>query len=885
MLQPNHHTNQPIENKLGADFYRTFFDLSLGGILLEDKSGTILEVNKAICTLFGYSREELLGKNIRMLVPLHRHHEIEGHIAEILAGKTLQHEVENVAKDGSLRRIEVRETAILLSDGTQGILIAAEDMTERRKAENQLRILGHAMATTNELISITDTNDRFVYVNRASLDAYGYTEAELLGSTPAVLFSDRNSPELLGEILAGARGNGWNGEVLDRRKDGSEFYVYLNASPVRDDKGNILGLMGVARDITSQKLAAAALVESEERFRATFDQAAVGIAHIGRDGKFLRFNQQLCIMVGYSAAELITKTFQEITHPDDLDAYGAEVQKLFAGATSSYTIEKRCIHKEGTPIWISVTASIVRNEAQEVQYLVAIVVDITERKRAEEALRASEERFTKAFKLSPDPTVISRMVDGSIIDVNAAWEALYQHRREEAIGRTSLELNLYAKPQDRERLVSQIEQQGFVSDFEVDILRKSGELRHTSVSMGDIVIAGEKCLLSILRDLTDRKAAERRALRSQRLESIGTLAGGIAHDLNNALAPVVMGVNLLKDEYPAESELLDTIHRSAKRSAEMVRQLLTFARGANGARVPLQPAQLVEEMQKIIQGTFPKNIEFIITCDANLPVVLGDSTQLHQVLLNLCVNARDAMPNGGTITLQAQVKQIEAAFASSVPDAKPGSYVALEVRDTGTGIPTEIIDSIFDPFFTTKGHKGTGLGLSTVIGIVKGHGGFLQVSSEPARGSIFTAYLPADRAKAEIAIAANTKPGFRGREEMILLVDDEAAVREIGGAILRRLNFKVITASDGADGLKQVAAHQAELRAVITDFHMPHMDGLSFVRELRGLLPTIPIIVATGRMEEKALEEFKMLGIAAHLDKPFTEQQLAEELRPIFSTV
>ena len=262
--------------------------------------------------------------------------------------------------------------------------------------------------------------------------------------------------------------------------------------------------------------------------------------------------------------------------------------------------------------------------------------------------------------------------------------------------------------------------------------------------------------------------------------------------------------------------------------------------------------------------------------------MLGDPTQLHQILLNLCVNARDAMPHGGTLTLEAQRMDVDAAYASSIPDARPGKYVALRVRDTGSGIPPEILDRIFDPFFTTKGpDKGTGLGLSTVMGIVKGHGGFLQVYSQPGQGSTFTAYLPVASEGSDTEHLTKATVEFRGQGETILLVDDEVAVREMARAVLRRLNFKPLTATDGADGLMQTAQHRTELRAIVTDLHMPHMDGLAFVRALRRMLPDIPVVVASGRMEDAMAGEFKTLGVTSRLDKPFTEVQLAEALKTV----
>ena len=388
------------------------------------------------------------------------------------------------------------------------------------------------------------------------------------------------------------------------------------------------------------------------------------------------------------------------------------------------------------------------------------------------------------------------------------------------------------------------------------------------------------------KNLAERKNMERLALRSQRMEAIGTMAGGVAHDLNNALAPIIMGVDLLRSRYPGESKIVDIFEASAKRGADMVRQLLTFAKGTEGERVTLHIKRLVKEMENLIAGSFPKTIQLVVKCDTELPTVQGDATQLHQILLNLCVNARDAMPQGGTLTLEVQRTEVDSTIAGIVPDAKPGTYVALRVRDSGMGIPQEIIDQIFDPFFTTKSpNEGTGLGLSTVMGIVKGHGGFLHVSSQLGQGSTFTAYLPAGgEADDDIGQPPDAAMEFQAQGESVLLVDDEASVREMAQAVLRDLKFKPLTAIDGADGLLQVARHRADLRAIITDLHMTNMDGLTFVRALRRMLPDIPVVVASGRLDDTLAKEFETLGVTCRLNKPYTQIQLSEALRSALAT-
>lgn len=387
----------------------------------------------------------------------------------------------------------------------------------------------------------------------------------------------------------------------------------------------------------------------------------------------------------------------------------------------------------------------------------------------------------------------------------------------------------------------------------------------------------------IIKDTTERRQAESQRLRTQRLESIGTLAGGLAHDLNNSLAPILMGLELLRTEVPRSADIINTMETSAKRGADMVRQLVTFAKGRDGARRLLQPHGLLVEMEKLIRGTFPKSIQLRTNYAPEVSAVRGDATQLHQVLLNLCVNARDAMPDGGTLTLESQNTEVDAALATAAGDATSGPYVVWRVIDTGIGIPPEIIERIFDPFFTTKDpDKGTGLGLATVAGIVKSHGGFLRVYSVVGQGTTFAVYLPvAKEGEEESGAALAIDTTFRANGETVLLVDDEASVRDIARKVLSTLNFQVITAADGTEALMQVAEKRGQLRAVITDLHMPHMDGLTFVRVLKRMLPEAGIIVASGRLDEADAKQFASLGVTVRLEKPFTQQKLVEALKSV----
>lgn len=379
--------------------------------------------------------------------------------------------------------------------------------------------------------------------------------------------------------------------------------------------------------------------------------------------------------------------------------------------------------------------------------------------------------------------------------------------------------------------------------------------------------------IAIARDITERRQSERVAQRSQRLEAIGTLAGGVAHDLNNALTPIMMAIESLRETAPDEGKLLDVLESSARRASSMVRSLLTFAKGAEGKHLPLHAAQLLEEIEKIARSTFPKNIRVETEIAPSLPPVRGDATQLHQVLLNLAVNARDAMPAGGVLRLEAQHAHLDENAAKAIPDGRAGHFVVLRVVDTGTGIPPNILDRIFDPFFTTKGpDQGTGLGLSIAVGIVKGHRGFLHAQSTTGRGSSFCAYLPAAPFRSEEGVGGESRAEAK---RTLLFVDDEPAIRTLAELVFPRLGISVVACAGGRDALARLAQLGDRVAGVVTDLHMPDMDGLSLIRSLRSASPDLRIALISGRLEEDVVEQLRALGVVHQLRKPFSQGEVA----------
>jgi PAS domain S-box-containing protein len=383
-------------------------------------------------------------------------------------------------------------------------------------------------------------------------------------------------------------------------------------------------------------------------------------------------------------------------------------------------------------------------------------------------------------------------------------------------------------------------------------------------------------------DITERKRFEHQYLRAQRLESLGTLAGGIAHDLNNVLTPIMMSIELLTmDETNKDRlEVLATIRSSARRGANMVKQVLSFARGVEGRHLDVQVTHLLRDVAKIANDTFLKSIQVSTIIPDDLRTVSGDPTQLEQVLLNLCVNARDAMPEGGSLTLSAENVILGEHDALLNPEEKAGAYVIILVEDNGIGMPQSIIDKIFDPFFTTKElGKGTGLGLSTSLGIVKSHGGFIRVRSEPGQGTTFAVYLPA-LAESQSAAEILEEPELpRGHGELILVVDDEAALRQVTRRTLERFGYRAIGAADGAGALAMYASQYETIAVVLTDMMMPAMDGSAIIQGLMKIRADVRIIAASGLSANGAVA--RGAGAKHFLPKPYTTPTLLKALRRV----
>ncbi|OUL33678.1 PAS domain S-box protein [Nostoc sp. 106C] len=633
----------------------------------------------------------------------------------------------------------------------------------------------------------------------------------------------------------------------------------------------------VKTELIERRLAEEALRKSEAQLKLALEAARTGIWDWNILDNKITGSENLPAMFGLPPEKFdgSYETFINLVHVEDRELVSnAVMRSIQEGVT--YDIEFRLVLPNGNIRWAATKGQVFYDQTGKAVRMIGVDMDISDRKQAEQKIREQ----AALLDIATDAIVV-RNLSHEILFWNRGAERLYGWSAEEALGKNANELVYKKIPSQLAEIFQTVVEQG----------EWHGELHQVTKDGVDIIVQGRwtlvrdeagnpKSILVVNTDITEKKQLEAQFLRAQRLESLGTLASGIAHDLNNILTPILTSSQLLvlklSNLDARNQQLLKIIENNSKRGADLVKQILTFARGSEGKWFPLQIEHLLSEIQYITKSTFPKSI--IINTNlptTNLWTVLADSTQLHQVLMNLCVNARDAMPNGGNLDLTAENLLIDHTYAKMHLDAQVGQYVVITVSDTGAGIPRHILDRIFEPFFTTKEQgKGTGLGLSTVIGIVKNHRGFVHVSSDIGRGTQFQVYLPAGSHKT--SQQSETLELHNGKGETILVVDDESAILEIIKTSLEDFNYRTLTASNGIEAIALYSQHQDEISLILLDMMMPSMDGLTTIRVLQQMNPQVKIIVMSGINAKGQLAEVH--GINTFLSKPYTINELLQAI-------
>ena len=782
-------------------------------------------------------------------------------------------------KEGAVDYVLKDRTSRLVASVRRAIREARE-RAERQRIEEELR-------QHNELFRLITENvdDLIVVLDRESRRVFSSPSYRPLLGDPQALegteFFSEIHPEDRERVRRSFRetvasGVGQRTEFRFLLKDGTVRYVESQGSVIRNPDGRITNVVVVSRDITGRKQAEARIREQA----ALLDQAHDAILVSDMDQRILYWNRGAERLYGWKAEEAVGRNANELLFGGN-PAVPLEALKNLIGR-GEWHGEVRHFTRAGKEIVVESRWTLLQNEQGRPRSILVINTDITERKQSEQKIREQAALLDEARD-----AIYVRDLEQRVTYWGKGAERLYGWKAAEILGQRASEI-LY-RPDAPKRY-----------DIWKAVLEKgewTGELKQVTRSGQEVVVVSRRSLLrdpngkptavlNINTDVTEKKQLEEKFLRAQRLESIGALAGGIAHDLNNVLAPVVMATELLQDEVSSDlaTKMLETIRASANRGGDMVKQILSFARGASGEPVVLQLRHLIKDIAKLVQDTFPRSIKVQTRVSNNLQPILGDATQLHQVLLNLCVNARDAMPRGGTLLIEAENEVLEHKFVRGLEKPLSGPFVVLTVSDTGTGIPHELLDKIFETFFTTKAPgKGTGLGLSTVTNIVKNHGGLVEVSSEVGRGTSFKVYLPATAEAAPQPAQAQAAELLEGHGEQILVVDDERALLEMTKETLETYGYRVLSAGNGAEALHTYQQHGNKIAAVVSDVMMPVMDGPVLIRSLRELNPGVKIICVSGLASEHKLAEIDKTHVRSFLTKPFTSATLLSTLRQVIT--
>ena len=866
-----------------------------------DAGGRIVLVNAQTERLFGYRRDELTGRPVEILVPdaIKAGHPARraGYLADPRPrpmGEGL--ELAGRRRDGSTFPAEISLSAI---DTDEGLLVmaAVRDVTERREAAATAARLASIIQSSHDAV-FGESLDRVITSwNPGAERLYGYSAAEMIGRHIDVLIPSQTRAEEMEIPAAITRGERVEQFQSDRvRKDGTTIKVSMTLSPIADRAGTIVGLSTVSRDITGQQRA-------DARFRGLLEAAPDAMVCVDAGGRIVLVNAQTERLFGYRRDELAGQPVEILVpdaikagHPARRAAYVADPRPRQMGEG----IELAGRRRDGSTFPAEISLSAI--DADEGILVMAAVRDVTERQRA-------EARFRGLLEAAPD-AVVCVDAGGRIVLVNAQTERLFGYRREELAGQP-VEILV----PDAIKAGHPVHRAGYVADprprqmgagIELAGRRRDGSTFPAEISLSAID-TGEGILVSAavrdvserlelqaererLKTQTERDRLERQLHQSQRLESLGQLAGGVAHDFNNLLAVISnyaafvaeeVASRTPQDEWQAVRQDIQQIERAAERAAALTHQLLAFAR-----RDVIQPRSLnlnyvIEGIEQLLVRTLGEHVELSNDLAAGLSPVLADPGQIEQVLVNLAVNARDAMPAGGKLIIATTSTNVDADHAASRVGLPPGGYVSLKISDTGTGMPQEVIDRAFEPFFTTKAKgEGTGLGLATVYGIVSQLGGYVQIYSEPGLGTTFTILLPeTSRPAEEPSSAPSARRGGSG--ETVLVVEDEAAMREVTRRILTRNGYQVITAVNGLNAIEVAASHPGDIDVLVTDVVMPQMLGKEAADRIRALYPAVAVLFMSG-YTQGVLDTQGVLEAGVNLiEKPFTEASLLAKLHEI----
>jgi PAS domain S-box-containing protein len=919
--------------------YRVLFEGSTHGILAANiETKRFAYANPSICRMLGYSELELLQLRIGDIHPRDSLEQVMIEFGSLIQGdKTLTSALPCLRKDGAVFYADISVAEAIIRERRYIVGFFA-DVTERKRMENELiearkdlekkvrertlelENINTKLATeiderktTERALRESEERYRIVADNTYDWEFWLSPQHDVIYTSPSceritgyLPHEFQQDPDLFLQIIhpddlpkfeehycAEYKRDFSSSRELEYRiihKNGSVRWISHLCGPVFGNDGVYIGIRGNNRDITEQKRAEQNLRKSEEKYRDIFNNAIEGIYQSTPEERFLSVNPAFARMCGYASPEEMTANVTNIGQQLYVNPHEREKWKgLLATRGVVENFETQFNRKDGRKIWVSFSARAVKDGEGNILHYEGAMEDISERKRIEEELQNSEDKFNRAFHSSPVLTAISTIEDGRFLDVNETFLRTLLFSREEVINKTFLELGIFANPLQRQVIRKMAGKEGYVRNIDVQVVAKDGHIIDALFSVEPLTINNEQCWLAVLVDVTEQKKKEEENLRlerqlrqAQKMEAIGTLAGGIAHDFNNILGAISGFTELTLEHVPANSKAKKNLKRilaSSQRAVDLVSQILAFSRQTEKELRPLRLSPIIKDVLKLVRPTTPTTIEIRQDIRAEPDLAMADATYIHQMILNLCMNANHAMQKKGGVLSVGLTNESIVLGDMNHPGLKPGPHLKLTVSDTGEGIEPGIIDKIFDPFFTTKKQgEGTGLGLAVVHGIVKSLGGEIKVDSRLGQGTSFQVWLP--------MLLDSLPENFSEREDTvivrgsgrILLVDDEEALVEMAKDMLESLGYEITATKSSIDALEIFRANPDQFDLVITDQTMPAMTGMALAQEIMKIRPDTPIILCTGFSSTVDAEKARKVGIREFVFKPIIKKKIADSI-------
>jgi PAS domain S-box-containing protein len=820
-------------------------------------------------------------------------------IRKPMEGEPFLQEIQTVARQASGGDIAAAEPALddettflklyserLIRKLEKKIFDLEEETALRRQAENEWRAMFQSIG---QMVLVLAPHHGILEANDVALQKTGFSKKEILGKKCYEIIHGLSRPPEGCPMLETLRSSRKTTAPIRINKMEGDYLV--TCTPLLNDDGEVEKVLHISTDISAVRKREKDLAESQKRLQLAIDATHLGMWDFNPTTHAdTHYNDNWFTMLGYEADELphTVETWQDLLHPDDRK-HADDVLEAHLQEKKPYRLTFRLRGKDGAYHWIHSYGAVVEWDADgKPKRMVGVHLDDTERRQAEEQIRESEKRFATIFSANPAPMAMARIGDGVLVDVNQAWQETTGYTKEQALGRTPFDLNLWVDPEQRKKLLETITMEGKARS-EVQLRHRCGDVRDLLFAAERMHLDGSDYMLSMALDISERKQAETQRIemqdrlnRLQKMESLGNLAGGIAHDFNNILSAILGYTELALDDAGKGTTLeqsLREIFSAGIRARDLVKQILAFARKTDEKRSPLQPRAVVKEVLAFIRSTIPSTIDIQQAIESRA-VVIGNATQIHQVLMNLCTNATHAMEDTGGV-MRVSLEDAVIGNEDAAMGVRPGSYVKITVSDTGTGIAPDIQSAIFEPYFTTKGPgEGTGMGLAMTQGIVESYGGSIQVESQLGEGTTFTLYLPAVRTQRNTRQTDETASLPTGTERL-LLVDDEDPIARMSRQILERLGYAVTIRTSSIEALELFRAKPHDFDLVVSDMTMPNLTGDKLAIELMKIRPDIPVILCTGYSKKISDESASKIGIRAFSYKPVVKADLAKTVRKV----